>query len=149
MNDVYTGSIFIDLIVLLVLMFLFARHEADWEPTTARSGVHFYYLNPKAIIVFLPQFALCRLLMSWYWGFSQVLILLLFFLPLTPLLHRFFYVPWRKAFLIAGCFLGYMIFIAVAIHRERAADEEASRIDPAEEFRLERERSREEGESSP
>ena len=42
-----------------------------------------------------------------------------------------------------------MMFIAVAIHRERAADEEASRIGPVEEFRLERERSREEGESSP
>ena len=149
MNDVYTGSIFIDLIVLLVLMFLFARHEADWEPTTARSGVFFYYLNPKAIIVFLPQFALCRLLMSWYWGFSQVLILLLFFLPLTPLLHRFFYVPWRKALLIAGCFLGYMMVIAVAIHKERAADEEASRTGPVGEFLQELERSREEGESSP
>lgn len=149
MDDVYTGSIFIDLLVLLVLMFALARHEADWEPTTARSGIYFGYLNPKAVLVFLPQFALCRLLMYWFWGFSQILVLLLFFLPLAPLLHRFFYVPWRKAFLIAGCFLGYMIFIAVAIHRERAADEEASRIGPVEEFRLERERSWGEGESSP
>ena len=104
-----------DLFVLLVLMFLFARHEADWEPTTARSGVYFYYLNPKAIIVFLPQFALCRLLI----GFEILhgaLALLLFFLPLAPLLYRFFYVSWRKAFLIAGCFLVYMTVTTALIH---------------------------------
>ena len=117
-----------DLLVLLVLMFLFARHEADWEPTTARSGVYFYYLNPKAVIIFWPQFVLCRILIS-----SDLLhgalVLLLFFLPLAPLLHRFFYVPWRKAFLIASCFLVYMTVITVLIHKERVAEEATSPID--------------------
>ena len=117
-----------DLFVLLVLMFLFARHEADWEPTTARSGVHFYYLNPKAIIIFWPQFVLCRILIGLE-ILHGALALLLFFLPLAPLLHRFFYVPWRKAFLIAGCFLVYMMVIAVALHKERAAEETTSPID--------------------
>ena len=117
-----------DLFVLLVLMFLFARHEADWEPTTARSGVHFYYLNPKAIIIFWPQFVLCRILIGLE-ILHGALALLLFFLPLAPLLHRFFYVSWRKAFLIAGCFLVYMMVIAVALHKERAAEETTSPID--------------------
>ena len=139
---------FIDHIVLLVLMFAFARHEADWESTTARSGIFFWYLNPKAVLVFLPQFALCRLLMHLYWGPGQILVLLLFFLPLAPLLHRFFYVPWRKAFLIAGCFLGYMILIAVGIYRESVAEEDARKVDGAEEFLRQLEPSEGEGESS-
>jgi len=117
-----------DLLVLLVLMFLFARHEGDWEPTTARSGVHFYYLNPKAIIIFWPQFVLCRILIS-FDLLHGALALLLFFLPLAPLLYRFFYVPWRKAFLIAGCFLAYMTVTTVLIHQERVAEETTSPID--------------------
>ncbi len=139
---------FIDLIVLLVLMFIFARHEADWEATTARSGIFFWYLNPKAVLVFLPQFVICRLLMYLYWGPGQILVLFLFFLPLAPLLHRFFYVPWRKAFLVAGCFLGYMILIAVGIYRESAAVENAGKVDGAEEFLRQLEPSEDEGESS-
>ena len=136
---------FIDLIVLLVLMFAFARHEADWEPTAARSGIYFWYLNPKAVLVFLPQFALCRLLMHLHWGSGQILVLLLFFLPLAPLLHRFFYLPWRKAFLIAGCFLAYMSFIALGIYRE-SAKEDAGKVDGVEELLREREGSETEGE---
>ena len=104
-------------------MLAFARHEADWEPTTARSGVYFWFLNPKAVLVFLPLCILCRLLMRVCWGSGQILILLLFFLPLAPLLHRFFYVPWRKAFLIAGCFLCYMILVAVGIYRAGVSEE--------------------------
>ena len=113
----------LDIIILLLLMLAFARHEADWEPTTARSGVYFWFLNPKAVLVFLPLCILCRLLMRVYWGSGQILILLLFFLPLAPLLHRFFYVPWRKAFLIAGCFLCYMILVAVGIYRAGVSEE--------------------------
>ena len=138
---------FIDLIVLLVLMFAFARHEADWESTAARSGIYFWHLNPKAVLVFLPQFALCRLLMHLHWGSGQILVLLLFFLPLAPLLHRFFYLPWRKAFLIAGCFLAYMSFIALGIYRE-SANEDAGKVDGVEELLREREGSETEGESS-
>ena len=113
----------LDIIILLLLMLAFARHEADWEPTTARSGVYFWFLNPKAVLVFLPLCILCRLLMRVCWGSGQILILLLFFLPLGPLLHRFFYVPWRKAFLIAGCFLCYMILVAVGIYRAGVSEE--------------------------
>ena len=138
---------FIDLIVLLVLMFAFERHEADWESTAARSGIYFWYLNPKEVLVFLPQFALCRLLMHLHWGSGQILVLLLFFLPLAPLLHRFFYLPWRKAFLIAGCFLAYMSFIALGIYRE-SANEDAGKVDGVEELLREREGSETEGESS-
>ena len=104
-----------DLFVLLGLMFLFARHEADWEPTTARSGVYFYYLNPKAIIIFWPQFILCHILIN-SGVLHEALVLFLFFLPLAPLLYRFFYVSWRKAFLIAGCFLVYMTVTTALIH---------------------------------
>ena len=113
----------LDVIVLLLLMLVFARHEADWEPTTARSGVYFWFLNPKAVIVFFPLCILSRLLMGLYLGSGQILVLLLFFLPLAPLLHRFFYVPWRKAFLIAGFFLCYMILVAVGIYRAGASEE--------------------------
>ncbi|MDG2487137.1 MAG: hypothetical protein P8M65_05485 [Roseibacillus sp.] len=113
----------IDVIVLLLLMLAFARHEADWEPTTARSGVYFWFLNPKAVLVFFPLCILSRLLMRLYLGSGQILVLLLFFLPLSPLLHRFFYVPWRKAFLIAGCLLCYMILVAVGIYRAGVSEE--------------------------
>ncbi len=124
----------LDIIILLLLMLAFARHEADWEPTTARSGVYFWFLNPKAVLVFLPLCILCRLLMRVYWGSGQILILLLFFLPLAPLLHRFFYVPWRKAFLIAGCFLCYMILVAVGIYRVGVAETKADEGFKLEEF---------------
>lgn len=124
----------LDVIVLLLLMLVFARHEADWEPTTARSGVYFWFLNPKAVLVFLPLCILCRLLMRVCWGSGQILILLLFFLPLAPLLHRFFYVPWRKAFLIAGCFLCYMILVAVGIYRVGVAETKADEGFKLEEF---------------
>ncbi len=124
----------LDIIILLLLMLAFARHEADWEPTTARSGVYFWFLNPKAVLVFLPLCILCRLLMRVCWGSGQILILLLFFLPLAPLLHRFFYVPWRKAFLIAGCFLCYMILVAVGIYRVGVAETKADEGFKLEEF---------------
>ena len=124
----------LDIIILLLLMLAFARHEADWEPTTARSGVYFWFLNPKAVLVFLPLCILCRLLMRVCWGSGQILILLLFFLPLAPLLHRFFYVPWRKAFLIAGCFLCYMILVAVGIYRVGLAETKADEGFKLEEF---------------
>ncbi len=124
----------LDIIILLLLMLAFARHEADWEPTTARSGVYFWFLNPKAVLVFLPLCILCRLLMRVYWGSGQILILLLFFFPLAPLLHRFFYVPWRKAFLIAGCFLCYMILVAVGIYRVGVAETKADEGFKLEEF---------------
>ena len=124
----------LDIIILLLLMLAFARHEADWEPTTARSGVYFWFLNPKAVLVFLPLCILCRLLMRVCWGSGQILILLLFFLPLAPLLHRFFYVPWRKAFLIAGCFLCYMILVAVGIYRVGVAETKADEGLKLEEF---------------
>ncbi len=109
-----------DLIVLLVLMFIFARHEAEWEPTNARSGFYFWYLNPKAVLIFLPQFILCRVLMIYYPGPGQILILILFSLPLAPLLHRFFYVSWQRAFTISGCFVLYMAIVAVLIYRDNA-----------------------------
>ena len=35
----------------------------------------------------------------------------------------FFYVPWRKAFLIAGCLLCYMILVAVGIYRAGVSEE--------------------------
>ncbi len=124
----------LDIIILLLLMLAFARHEADWEQTTARSGVYFWFLNPKAVLVFLPLCILCRLLMRVCWGSGQILILLLFFLPLAPLLHRFFYVPWRKAFLIAGCFLCYMILVAVGIYRVGVAETKADEGFKLEEF---------------
>ena len=124
----------LDIIILLLLMLAFARHEADWEPTTARSGVYFWFLNPKAVLVFLPLCILCRLLMRVCWGSGQIMILLLFFLPLAPLLHRFFYVPWRKAFLIAGCFLCYMILVAVGIYRVGVAETKADEGFKLEEF---------------
>ena len=124
----------LDIIILLLLMLAFARHEADWEPTTARSGVYFWFLNPKAVLVFLPLCILCRLLMRVCWGSGQILILLLLFLPLAPLLHRFFYVPWRKAFLIAGCFLCYMILVAVGIYRVGVAETKADEGLKLEEF---------------
>lgn len=124
----------LDLIVLLALMFVFARHEAEWEPTSARSGIYFWYLNPKAVLIFLPQFTLCRFLMGQFWGYGQILILLLFFLPLAPLLHRFFYVPWRKAFIISGCFLIYMIIVAAGIYRERAEEAKSRPGDGLEQF---------------
>ena len=124
----------LDIIILLLLMLAFARHEADWEPTTARSGVYFWFLNPKAVLVFLPLCILCRLLMRVCWGSGQILILLLFFLPLAPLLHRFFYVPWRKAFLIAGCFLCYMILVAVGIYRVGVGETKADEGFKLEEF---------------
>ena len=124
----------LDIIILLLLMLAFARHEADWEPTTARSGVYFWFLNPKAVLVFLPLCILCRLLMRVCWGSGQILIILLFLLPLAPLLHRFFYVPWRKAFLIAGCFLCYMILVAVGIYRVGVAETKADEGFKLEEF---------------
>ena len=124
----------LDIIILLLLMLAFARHEADWEPTTARSGVYFWFLNPKAVLVFLPLCILCRLLMRVCRGSGQILILLLLFLPLAPLLHRFFYVPWRKAFLIAGCFLCYMILVAVGIYRVGVAETKADEGLKLEEF---------------
>ena len=124
----------LDIIILLLLMLAFARHEADWEPTTARSGVYFWFLNPKAVLVFLPLCILCRLLMRVFWGSGQIMILLLFFLSLAPLLHRFFYVPWRKAFLIAGCFLCYMILVAVGIYRVGVAETKADEGFKLEEF---------------
>ena len=124
----------LDIIILLLLMLAFARHEADWEPTTARSGVYFWFLNPKAVLVFLPLCILRRLLMRVCWGSGQILILLLFFLPLAPLLHRFFYVPWRKAFLIAGCFLCYMILVAVGIYRVGVGETKADEGFKLEEF---------------
>ncbi len=144
----YPGSILVDLIALLVLMFAFARHEADWEPTTARSGIYFWYLNPKAVLVFLPQFALCRLLMHLYWGPGQMVVLALFFLPLPPLLHRFFYVPWRKAFLIAACFLAYMSFIALGIYRESVAEVDTEEGNELEKLLREQDDSEGEGEAS-
>lgn len=112
----------VDLIVLLVLMFVFARHESEWEPTTARSGFYFWYLNPKAVLIFLPQFILCRFLLGQVPGYGQILILILFFLPMAPLLHRFFYVSWRKAFIIAACFLLYMAIVATILTRKTEED---------------------------
>ena len=120
--DYLSTTPWIDIIVLLLLMFVFARHEGEWEPTAARSGVYFWFLNPKAVLVFFPLCIFCRLFMRLYWGSGQILVLFLFFAPLAPLLHRFFYVPWRKAFLIAGCFLSYMILVAAGIYRASVSE---------------------------
>ncbi len=105
---------FLDVIVLLALMFIFARHEADWEFTTALSAYYFGFLNPKAVLVFWPQCIACRLFTA-FEVVPWLLALLLFFLPMAPLLYWLFYIPWRKSILIAGCMLVYMTPITIAI----------------------------------
>ena len=44
-----------------------------------------------------------------------ILALLIFVLPLAPLLYRFCYVPWRKAFTIAGSMGAYMTLVTIAL----------------------------------
>ena len=112
--EFFATTPYLDVIVLLILMFVFARHEADWEFTTARSGFFFGFLNPKAVLIFWPQCILCRILVA-FELLPLVIALLLFFVPLAPLLHRFFYIPWRKSFLIAGCMVLYMTPVGIGM----------------------------------
>ena len=104
----------LDLVVLTVLMFIFARHEAEWEPGGSRSAMFFTLLNPKVAIIFWPQCVACRFLVGGDF-IPPVLALLILVLPLAPLLFRFCYVPWRKAFLIAGSMGVYMALITIAL----------------------------------
>ena len=112
--EYFLTSPLLDLVVLTVLMFIFARHEAEWEPGGSRSAMFFTLLNPKVAIIFWPQCVICRFLVA---GdlIPPVLALLIFVLPLAPLLYRFCYVPWRKAFIIAGSMGAYMASIAIAL----------------------------------
>ena len=112
--EYFVTSPLLDLVILTVLMLIFARHEADWEPGGSRSAMFFTLLNPKVAIIFWPQCVLCRLLVG---GdlIPPIVALLIFVLPLAPLLYRFCYVPWRKAFTIAGSMGAYMTLITIAL----------------------------------
>ncbi len=112
--EYFITSPLVDLVVLTVLMFIFARHEADWEPGGSRFAMFFTLLNPKVAIIFWPQCVACRILVGGDF-IPPVLALLIFVLPLAPLLYRFCYVPWRKAFTIAGAMGVYMALIAIAL----------------------------------
>ena len=90
-----TATPFLDIIVLLALMFIFARHEADWEFTTALSAYYFGFLNPKAVLVFWPQCIACRLFTA-FEVVPWLLALLLFFLPMAPATLLAFLYPVEK-----------------------------------------------------
>ena len=119
-HDYFTwGWAFIlDVALLIGLMYLIARHEADWEPS------HHLYGNPKALLVFTPLllgYRACSLV-----DFYEVVALIILLISIMLCLRFLFYVTWPRAAIIMACFMPYMIFITVMIHRDRYEHEPLS-----------------------
>ena len=119
-------ALILDVALLIGLMYLIARHEADWEPC------HHLYGNPKALLIFIPQllaYRACSLA-----NFYEVAILIILLIAILLCLRFLFYVTWPKAAIIVACFMPYMIFITAMIHRDRSEPEHLNPPLPQEQF---------------
>ena len=119
-HDFFTGraSILLDVALLIGLMYLIARHEADWELS------HHLYGNPKALLVFTPLllgYRACSLV-----DFYEIFALIILLIAILLCLRFLFYTTWPRAAIIVACFMPYMIFITVMIHRDRYEHEPLS-----------------------
>lgn len=113
LHDFFTGraSILLDVSLLIGLMYLIARHEADWELS------HHLYGNPKALLVFIPLLIAYRVCS--HMDFFEIAALIILLTSILLSLRFLFYVTWPRSAIIMACFLPYMIFITAMIHRDR------------------------------
>ena len=127
-HDFFTGraSILLDVALLIGLMYLIARHEADWELS------HHLYGNPKALLVFIPQLLAYRACS--HVDFHEIFALLILLTSILLCLRFLFYVTWHRAAIIMACFMPYMIFITAMIHRDRSEPEHLNPPLPQEQF---------------
>ena len=116
-HDFFTGraSILLDVVLLIGLMCLIARHEADWELS------HHLYGNPKALLVFIPQLLAYRACS--HVDFHEIIALIILLISILLCLRFLFYVTWPRATIIMACFMPYMIFITAMIHSESSEEE--------------------------
>ncbi len=116
----------LDVALLIGLMYLIARHEADWEFS------HHLYGNPKALLVFTPQllaYRACSLV-----DFYEIIALIILLISILLCLRFLFHVTWPRASIIMACFMPYMIFITAMIHRDRHKQEHWDPALPLEQF---------------
>ena len=102
----------LDVALLIGLMYLLARHEAEWELP------HHLYGNSKALLVFIPQllaYRVCSMV-----DFFEVVALIVLLIAILLCLRFLFFATWPKAAIIVACYLPYMIFITAMIHRDRS-----------------------------
>ena len=111
-------ALILDVALLIALMCLIARHEADWELC------HHLYGNPKAVLVFTPlllAYRACSLV-----DFYEIFALIILLIAILLCLRFLFYTTWPRAAIIVACFMPYMIFITAMIHRDRCEHEPLS-----------------------
>jgi hypothetical protein len=119
-------ALILDVALLIGLMYLIARHEADWELS------HHLYGNPKALLVFIPQLLAYRACshVDFYGIFALATLLTSILLCLRFLFH----VTWPKAAIIMACFMPYMSFITAMIHKDRRENEHVNPAVPLEQL---------------
>lgn len=84
------------LAALAILMYLYARHEADISP-------------PKIALIFILPIWILNVVS----GYIGILALPVYFLYVMFALHQWFYVTWGKAAAIAGSFVAYMLVFSL------------------------------------
>jgi hypothetical protein len=128
LHDFFTGRTgpLLDVALLIALMYFIARHEAEWELP------HHLYGNPKILLVFIPQLLAYRVCSTV--DFYEVFALIALLVSLLLCLRFLFFATWPKAALIVACYLPYMIFITIMIHRDRSENATVDPIIPLEDI---------------
>ncbi|MCP4847420.1 MAG: hypothetical protein GY899_05670 [Verrucomicrobiaceae bacterium] len=128
LHEFFTGrvALILDVVVLIGLMYLIARHEADWELS------HHLYGNPKALLVFIPQLLAYRACS--HMDFYEIFAFFILLISILLCLRFLFYVTWPRTAIIMACFMPYMLFITAMIHRERDEQENLNTSLPKEQL---------------